>query len=182
MNFQFKVFNAVYSKFKWLSINCILTYGFLIHSILSFLNKSWSQTYISSKTFLIMWPLGLLLRISKGKLSTSTNSQKRNLDTRKKNWSARQLMCLCRQKSTRCTTSTVKVFISTPSREEWERAGIFSRKKRWDRIPVEISLSNYEINGEIFVIAFVIDITVRKKNEAVVLEQKDELERITAQI
>jgi hypothetical protein len=32
------------------------------------------------------------------------------------------------------------------------------------------------------VIAFVIDITVRKKNEAVVLEQKDELERITAQI
>ncbi|HEY4876335.1 MAG TPA: HAMP domain-containing sensor histidine kinase, partial [Puia sp.] len=48
--------------------------------------------------------------------------------------------------------------------------------------PVEISLSNYEINGEIFVIAFIIDITVRKKSEAVALEQKNELERVTIEI
>jgi len=55
-------------------------------------------------------------------------------------------------------------------------------KKDGTEFPVEVSLSNYFLNGEIYVIAFVIDITIRKNNEAIVYEQKAALEKITAQI
>jgi PAS domain S-box-containing protein len=63
-----------------------------------------------------------------------------------------------------------------------EGRDLFAQKKDGTKFPVEISLSNYQINAEIFVIAFVIDITVRKKSEAVVLEQRDELEKVSGQI
>lgn len=55
-------------------------------------------------------------------------------------------------------------------------------KKDGAEFPVEVSLSNYYLEGEIYVIAFVIDITIRKNNEAIVYQQKAELERVTAQI
>lgn len=59
---------------------------------------------------------------------------------------------------------------------------LFAKKKDGSVFPVEVSLSNYSIEGELFVIAFVIDITVRKQHESVVVEQKEELERITNQV
>jgi PAS domain S-box-containing protein len=55
-------------------------------------------------------------------------------------------------------------------------------KKDGSEFPVEVSLSNYKLDGEIYVIAFVIDITIRKSSEKVVHDQKAELERITSQI
>lgn len=45
-----------------------------------------------------------------------------------------------------------------------------------------MSLSHYIVNGQAFVIAFVIDITVRKNGEVEVLLQKQELEIITNQL
>ncbi|MCW3106455.1 MAG: domain S-box protein [Segetibacter sp.] len=59
---------------------------------------------------------------------------------------------------------------------------LFAQNKDGHTFPVEVSLSHYTINGETFVIAFVIDITVRKKHEAKAMEQKNELERVTAEI
>lgn len=59
---------------------------------------------------------------------------------------------------------------------------LFARKKDGSTFPVEVSLSHYTISEHTFVIAFVIDITVRKKQEAVVLQQKQELEKGTIEL
>jgi PAS domain S-box-containing protein len=74
-------------------------------------------------------------------------------------------------------------FYKQPSpRDMGHGRDLFARKKDGSVFPVEVSLSNYTLNGKLFVIAFVINITVRKENEAVVLKQKQELERITTEV
>ncbi|QEC65767.1 PAS domain S-box protein [Panacibacter ginsenosidivorans] len=59
---------------------------------------------------------------------------------------------------------------------------LYATNKNGGTFPVEVSLSHYKIGNETFVIAFVIDITVRKKQESLVLDQKKELERVTTEI
>lgn len=57
-----------------------------------------------------------------------------------------------------------------------------ARKKDGTTFPVEISLSYYKIQEELFAIAFIIDISVRKANEVLLLKQKNELEKKTIEI
>lgn len=59
---------------------------------------------------------------------------------------------------------------------------LFARKKDGTDIPVEVSLSHYQRNNELFVIAFVVDITGRKEIESNMLQQKKELESISNEI
>jgi len=59
---------------------------------------------------------------------------------------------------------------------------LYAQRKDGSVFPVEVSLSNYMLDGELFVIAFVINITVRKQHEQIVLEQKKELEKVTREI
>ena len=54
------------------------------------------------------------------------------------------------------------------------------RKKDGGNIPVEVSLSHYKKGDELFVIAFIVDITQRKKIEQDILLQKKELEKMTS--
>lgn len=55
---------------------------------------------------------------------------------------------------------------------------LFGRKKDGSDLPVEVSLSFYKKNEELFVIAFIVDITLRKKIEQSILEQQKELEKM----
>ena len=54
------------------------------------------------------------------------------------------------------------------------------RKKDGGNIPVEVSLSHYKKGDELFVIAFIVDITQRKKIEQDILLQQKELEKMTS--
>lgn len=59
---------------------------------------------------------------------------------------------------------------------------LFGKRKDGKIFPVEISLSHYFINDQVNVIAFIIDITVRKQNEEALMLQQKELERVSLQI
>ena len=59
---------------------------------------------------------------------------------------------------------------------------LFAVKKDGTKFPVEVSLSYYKISKETFVISFVIDITVRKTSEQLVINQKEALEKVTSEI
>jgi PAS domain S-box-containing protein len=59
---------------------------------------------------------------------------------------------------------------------------LYAKKKDGSDIPVEVSLSHYQRDNELFVIAFVVDITGRKEIENNMLQQKKELESISREI
>lgn len=54
---------------------------------------------------------------------------------------------------------------------------LFARRKDDSEFPVEISLSYYKKDAETFVIAFVIDITERKRHEASIIKLNQDLEK-----
>lgn len=59
---------------------------------------------------------------------------------------------------------------------------LFGRKKDGSVFPVEVSLSHFQMEKELQVIAFIIDITVRKSNEHAILSQQQELERVSREV
>ena len=59
---------------------------------------------------------------------------------------------------------------------------LYARKKDGTDFPVEVSLSHYQRNNELYVIAFIIDITFRKQIEENMVRQQKELEKVTNDI
>src|SRR4030095_4384735 len=59
---------------------------------------------------------------------------------------------------------------------------LYGKRKDASNIPVEVSLSHYRKDNELFVIVFIVDITQRKIIEQNMIEQQYQLEKITGQI
>jgi PAS domain S-box-containing protein len=74
-------------------------------------------------------------------------------------------------------------YYKTPSNKVMGKGReLFGKRKDGTEIPVEVSLSHYNYNGELFVIAFLVDITVRKGIESNLLKKQSELEKVTNDI
>ncbi len=74
-------------------------------------------------------------------------------------------------------------FYEHPSnRSMGQNRDLHGQRKDGTAIPVEVSLSHYTKGNEIFVIAFIIDITTRKEIENNVKQQQAELERISNEL
>ncbi len=59
---------------------------------------------------------------------------------------------------------------------------LYGRKKDGTNIPVEVSLSHYRKDDQLFVIAFVVDITRRKEIERDMVQQQKQLEKVSNEI
>jgi PAS domain S-box-containing protein len=59
---------------------------------------------------------------------------------------------------------------------------LFAKTKDGSEFPVEVSLSYYRKDNELYVIAFIVDITQRKEAEQKMLDQRTELEQKTADV
>lgn len=71
-------------------------------------------------------------------------------------------------------------FYNKPSnRVMGQNRDLNARRKDGSDMPVEVSLSHYNRDDELFVIAFIVDISRRKEIENDMLKQKTELEKIT---
>ncbi|WP_276502619.1 PAS domain-containing sensor histidine kinase [Terrimonas pollutisoli] len=74
-------------------------------------------------------------------------------------------------------------FYDNPSnRVMGQNRDLYGRKKDGTDLPVEVSLSHYRKGNELFVIAFIVDITRRKEIEHSMLEQQKQLERVSNEI
>src|SRR5688572_12666775 len=59
---------------------------------------------------------------------------------------------------------------------------LYGKKKDGSNIPVEVSLSHYKKEDELFVIAFIVDITRRKEIEQDMIRQQKQLEKVSTEI
>ncbi len=59
---------------------------------------------------------------------------------------------------------------------------LYGKKKDGSDLPVEVSLSHYRKENELFVIAFIVDITRRKEIERDMIEQQKQLEKVSTEI
>ncbi len=77
----------------------------------------------------------------------------------------------------------VKGFHKNPSnRSMGNGRDLFARRKDGSVFPVEVSLSHYNYGNQAFVIAFIIDITVRKQTEAKFNQKSLELEEVNREV
>lgn len=75
------------------------------------------------------------------------------------------------------------VFHNNPhSRSMGVGRDLYGRKRDGSVFPVEVSLSHYTVNGQSYVIAFIIDITIRKKDEEALRNKTRELETVTSEM
>jgi PAS domain S-box-containing protein len=126
---------------------------------------------------------GMILTNSAGNIILMNPAAEKMFDYGKEELIGKQIEILIPEKYQPHHHQLREGFYHKPSnRVMGQNRDLNARKKDGSDMPVEVSLSHYEREGEIFVVAFIVDITRRKEIENNMLKQKTELEKITDKI
>jgi PAS domain S-box-containing protein len=127
--------------------------------------------------------IGMIVTDEKGKILNFNKFAELQFGYTKEEIIGKEIEILIPAKYRRVHVKEREEFYDQPApRQMGHGRDLFALRKDGSEFPCEVSLSYYKIEDKTYVIAFVIDITVRKKSEQMVLHQKQELENITKQI
>ena len=76
----------------------------------------------------------------------------------------------------------LKYYQNPSMRRLGEVSNLAGVRKNGSAFPVEVSMSYYELKREMYVLCFIIDITQRKESEKRLLQQREQLEKVTKDI
>lgn len=123
---------------------------------------------------------GILVTNKKGEIIQINPSAEKMFGFEKNELLGQKIEALIPQRMSHTHVSQREGFDKNPHpRHMGAGMNLFAKRKDSSEFPVEISLSPYTNNGESFVIAFIIDISIRKKIEDDIKKKKEELELLT---
>lgn len=126
---------------------------------------------------------GIILTDANGRIVLANPATQRMFDYKKEELVGNPIEILIPDKFRPHHHQLREGFYNNPSnRSMGHGRDLHGRRKDGSELPVEVSLSHYRRDGELFVIAFIVDITQRKEIERSMLQQKAELEKITDKI
>lgn len=127
--------------------------------------------------------IGMIVTDAQGKILNFNKFAESQFGYTKEEVTSKEIEILLPSKYRKVHVKEREEFYKQPApRQMGHGRDLFALKKDGSEFPCEVSLSYYKIDSTTYVIAFVIDITVRKKAEHIVIQQKKELEKITKQI
>jgi len=126
---------------------------------------------------------GIILANSKGNIVLINPAAERMFRYESSELENKPIEILIPQRFTTHHVDLRNAYYKTPSNKVMGKGReLFGKRKDGSDIPVEVSLSHYEYEGELFVIAFLVDITVRKGIEKNLLNKQSELEKVSNDI
>jgi PAS domain S-box-containing protein len=106
---------------------------------------------------------GIILANSKGNIVLINPAAERIFGYESSELEKKPIEILIPQRFTTHHVNLRNAYYKTPSNKVMGKGReLFGKRKDGSDIPVEVSLSHYDHGGELFVIAFLVDITVRK--------------------
>lgn len=126
---------------------------------------------------------GIILTNSKGEIVLINPAALRMFNYTKEELLGKNVEILIPMRFTHSHVDYREGFVKHPShRSMGHGRDLFARIKDGREFPVEVSLSFYKQRGELYVIAFLVDITQRKESEKSLIQQKEQLEKVSGDI
>jgi PAS domain S-box-containing protein len=123
---------------------------------------------------------GIILTDDKGKIALVNPAAFRLFQYEENELPGRSIDMLIPQRFHPTHAHDREAFYQRPSnRTMGHNRDLFARKKDGTEFPVEVSLGYYRQKQRLFVIAFIVDITLRKASELELLNRQQQLEKIT---
>jgi PAS domain S-box-containing protein len=126
---------------------------------------------------------GIILTNGQGEIVMANPATEKMFDYSKEELIGNKIEILIPDSVRASHTATREGFYRKPSnRVMGQGRDLYGRRKDGTGVRVEVSLSHYKRDDELFVIAFIVDISKRKEIEDNMIQQKKELEKISNEI